>query len=107
MAGIGIYHNILLYKIFAGISLLNSVGSLHYIFKRQLKAREWILAHLGNIFGAGIATYTAFFAFGGSRLFAQYLTGSLMVVPWILPSIIGIAASVVLTKKYRNKYRVC
>ena len=103
---LGTEQDILLLKIFAGLSIFNSVGMLYYIYKPTLKSREWVIAHLGNIVGAGIGAYTAFFAFGGSRLFAHMLSGNLMVIPWVLPGIVGIAGSIYLTKKYRKQFRV-
>lgn len=106
VAVIGFAQNILLFKIFSILSIVSSIGMLHYIFKPNLKPREWIIAHLGNIIGAGIAAYTAFFAFGGSRLFAAFLSGNLQVIPWVLPGIIGTIASIHLTKKYRKKFSV-
>ena len=98
--------DILLLRIFSILSIVSSAGMLYYIFKPQIKKREWILAHLGNIIGAGIGAYTAFFAFGGSRLFASLLTGDLMVLPWILPGIIGTFGSMYLSKKYRRQFSI-
>ncbi len=106
MAVIGFKFEILLFEIFAALCIFNSIGMLYYIYKPAIKNREWIIVHLGNILGAGIATYTAFLSFGGRRLLAEVLTGSLMILPWILPSIIGVTASIYLTKKYRNQYRI-
>jgi hypothetical protein len=102
----GVNENILLFQIFAAVSIFNSVGMLHYIFKSTLKNREWLIAHLGNIIGAGIGSYTAFFAFGGRKIFAELLTGNWQVVPWILPAIIGVSATIYLDRKYRRQYRV-
>jgi hypothetical protein len=106
MAIVGFNFDILLFEIFAALCIANSIGMLYYIFKKTIKKREWIIVHLGNILGAGIGTYTAFFAFGGSRLLGHLLTGDLMILPWILPSIIGVSASIYLTKKYRQQYQV-
>lgn len=106
MGWIGIQQDVMLFKIFAALCVFISISSFHYIFKKNLKTREWILAHLGNIIGAGIGTYTAFFAFGGRRLFAEILTGNMQIIPWILPGVIGITASIILTRKYEKQYRV-
>ncbi|TQV89251.1 hypothetical protein [Aliikangiella coralliicola] len=103
---IGFSEQLLLLQIFSVLSVLNSIGMLHYIYKSNLKQREWIIAHLGNILGAGIGAYTAFFAFGGSRLFSEILTGNLQVIPWIAPGVIGVVSSIYLTKKYQQQFRV-
>ncbi len=106
MGWIGIQQDAMLFKIFSALCVFISISSFRYIFKKKLKTREWVLAHLGNIIGAGIGTYTAFFAFGGRRLFAEILTGNMQIIPWILPGVIGITASVILTRKYEKQYRV-
>lgn len=106
VGGLGYINNITLLKVFASLCVLNAIGMLHYIFKAKIKQREWVLVHLRNILGAGIATYTAFFAFGGKQLFAGLLTGELEIVPWILPSIVGVSAITYLTKKYRRQLKV-
>jgi len=102
----GIMHNILLFQIFASLSVFNSLGLLRYIFKSHLQKREWIIEHLGNIIGSGIGAYTAFFAFGGRRLFEQLLTGNLQVIPWVIPGVVGVVSTIYLAKKYRKQYRV-
>ncbi|MGI9294089.1 MAG: hypothetical protein ACR2PS_08920, partial [Pseudomonadales bacterium] len=90
---IGIQNGVLLFMIFSLVAMGSSTAMLRYSFKKHLKAREWIIEHMGNIIGAGIASYTAFFAFGGSRLFAELLQGNLSVIPWVLPGIAGGVAS--------------
>lgn len=61
---------------------------------------NWYKDHLSGLIVGGIAAYTAFFAFGGRALFASVLTESLMVIPWIAPSVIG---SVVI-RWYKRQY---
>ena len=102
----GLEESIILFNVFGGISFFTSLGMIRYIFKTQLKQREWLIEHLGSIFGAGIGAYTAFFAFGGRKIFSLFLSGNLQVVPWILPCVVGIAASIYFSKKYRKQYRV-
>lgn len=106
VGALGISRSNLLFQIFAGICIINAVGMTHYIYKSTLQSREWIIAHLGNIFGAGIGAYTAFFAFGGRRFFSEILAGNLQIIPWVLPAIIGILATRIYTVKYRKQFRV-
>jgi hypothetical protein len=103
---IGFSHSNTLFMIFSGICIINSIGMTYYIFKPKLKPREWIIAHLGNIFGAGIGAYTAFFAFGGRRFLSEIFVGNLQIIPWVLPAIIGLVATQIYTKKYKNLYKV-
>ncbi len=106
---VGIVGIIIIQPLFIMFSLLSiaiSYGLLKYIFKKEIKQREWIIEHMGNILGVGIATYTAFFAFGGLRFFRQIFGSGLQIIPWVLPSIIGVLAIIYFSKKYRKKYRV-
>ena len=64
----------------------------------------WFYSHLGSMLGGGIAFHTAFIVFGAQRLWAYELAGPLAIVPWILPTVIGIPAIVVWTRYYRRKF---
>jgi len=50
----------------------------------------------------GIAAYTAFFAFGGATFFGNLFDGYAMIIPWILPTIMGVG----LIKWYKRKLNV-
>ena len=65
---------------------------------------SWFYSHLGSMLGGGIAFHTAFIVFGAQRLWACELAGPLAIVPWILPTVIGIPAIVVWTRYYRRKF---
>ncbi|MBV1909975.1 MAG: DUF2306 domain-containing protein [Kangiellaceae bacterium] len=96
----------ILFGIFSILSIVSSIGLMRYIYKKELKPREWLIEHLGNIIGSGIGAYTAFFAFGGRRLFSDIFVGQMQLIPWILPGIVGAIASIYLAKKYRKVYRI-
>ena len=95
-----------LFIVFSILCIVSSGNLFFYVFKKSIKKREWLIEHLGNIIGAGIGAYTAFFAFGGRRFLAEIFTGQLQVVPWILPGVVGGMAIAYLSKKYRVQYRV-
>ena len=65
---------------------------------------EWFYEHMGSMLGGGIAFHTAFIVFGAQRLWAYELAGPLAIVPWILPTVVGIPAIVVWTRYYRRKF---
>ncbi len=65
---------------------------------------EWFYEHMGSMLGGGIAFHTAFAVFGAQRLWAYELAGPLAIVPWILPTLVGIPAIVVWTRYYRRKF---
>lgn len=84
--------------IFTGRSMLRLM--------RDPRARpmSWFYSHLGSMLGGGIAFHTAFAVFGAQSLWAWELEGPLAVVPWILPTVVGIPAIVVWTRYYRHRF---
>ena len=59
---------------------------------------------MGSMLGGGIAFHTAFAVFGAPRLWAYEIAGPLAVLPWILPTVIGIPTIAVWTRRYRRKF---
>ena len=104
LTGIAIKDSTVLFGVFAGIALFTSISNLWYYFKSKIKRFEWVIEHLGGAFGGGIAAHTAFFVFGANRWIGDIFTGQLRLVPWILPSVIGVTAIVVVGNYYRRKY---
>lgn len=66
---------------------------------------QWMISHMGSMIGAGIGSYTAFFVFGGSRLFTELLTGQWGLIPWELLGTTGGLTIAILSRKYRLKYK--
>lgn len=90
----GFQFNMPLVIVFAGISLITCFGILSYLYTKTVSANRWLIEHASAMIGSGIAAYTAFFAFGGRALFAELLTGHWMMLPWLLPSLIGVPATI-------------
>ncbi len=97
----GVIHWQILLMIFAGISLVFSVGLYRDGLVEAPDAKERMRMHLGSMIGSGIGAHTAFFAFGGSRFLSEILTGQWQVIPWVLPAIIGTLAIRRLEKRYQ------
>ena len=59
--------------------------------------------HIQGTIISGIAAYTAFFAFGGSRILIEvlHMHHQWMMVPWILPTLLGVAYSRYMKRKFR------
>lgn len=95
-----------LFIVFSILCIISSGNLFFYVFKKNIKKREWLIEHLGNIIGAGIGAYTAFFAFGGRRFLAEIFTGQLQVLPWVLPGVVGGIAIAYLSRRYRVQYKV-
>ena len=98
---IGFDRGQVLLMVFGGIGSAGSIGMFRDTWRDLRSRNERIAAHLNALIGTGIGAYTAFFAFGGSRLFADLLPGQWQVVPWVLPSVIGTIAIRRRMKRYR------
>lgn len=102
---IGAQRGMFLLMIFGGISVIAAIGMIRESLPDRLNRSERLVAHLGGLIGSGIGAYTAFFAFGGSRLFAELLPGQWQVIAWVIAPIIGTIAISVLTRRYRRPRR--
>ena len=86
------------------IGLLTGRGMLWLMRRPGAQHMGWFYSHMGSMLGGGIAFHTAFIVFGAQRLWAYELAGPLAVVPWLLPTVIGIPAIVIWTGYYRRKF---
>lgn len=84
--------------IFTGSSLLR------YMQNPGARRMGWLHSHLGSMLGGGIAFHTAFAVFGVQRVIAFALPGTLAVLPWLLPTIVGVPAIIVWSRHYRRKF---
>ena len=82
------------------IGLLQGRGILRYVSRPAASPRAWLVEHLSAMLAAGIAFHTAFAVFGATRFFGLTLTGPLAVLPWILPALLGIPATILWSRKY-------
>ena len=64
----------------------------------------WYYAHLGNMIGAGIAFHTAFMVFGANRFVSMDLPGFWQLVPWVLPTAIGLPIQYRLERTQRRRF---
>jgi hypothetical protein len=65
---------------------------------------QWWYRHMEYMLTTGIAFHTAFLVFGVTRIFGSLLTGYYAVLPWILPSVIGVPAILFWVAWYRRKF---
>ena len=86
------------------IGLFTGSSMLRLMRNPGARHMGWFYSHLGSMLGGGIAFHTAFIVFGAQRLWAYELAGPLAVVPWILPTVVGIPAIVAWTRYYRRKF---
>jgi hypothetical protein len=86
------------------LGILGGIGALKYARRPPPNRMSWWYEHMGSMLGTGVAFHTAFLVFGARQLFGLRGDGLLAVVPWILPSAIGIPAIVIWTNYYRRRF---
>ncbi len=86
------------------IGPLIGVGNLRYLLRGPQSRMHWWYEHLGSMIGTGIAGYTAFLVFGGSRLFPSLARSQLYTLFWVLPSLIGVPVIFMTIAYYQRKF---
>lgn len=76
------------------------------IFMSKAKAMQKetrLKMHIQGTIISGIAAYTAFFAFGGSRILIEqlHMHHQWMVIPWVLPTLLGVTYSRYMKRRWR------
>jgi hypothetical protein len=94
--------NAMLLYALSPLGIVNGVGMLKLYHRAQDDPKTWLYEHLGAMLGAGIAFHTAFAVFGVNQLLDFQLPGLLALIPWLLPTALGIPAIVLWTRHYRR-----
>ena len=103
----GVRSGTILFSIFGGFQVVTGISNLRYVFRAEVRPREWWVQHLSGLIGSGIGAYTAFTVFGGRRFFEQIFSSnfeSLAIFLWIGPGVIGGIAIALLSSHYRKKF---
>lgn len=102
---LGIVHDSTLLLVLSPIGFLDGFAFFKLVRKPSHDRMYWWFEHFGGMIGTGIAAHTAFLVFGASRLWPQMRAEGLIgIIPWIAPTIIGIAAAAWLDKHYRRRF---
>jgi hypothetical protein len=104
MLALGIALRQAVFAALSPIGLLMGVGQLQFARKPYPTPMAWWYEHMGAMIGGGIAFHTAFLVLGAARLFGFQLTGASTAILWILPSIVGIPATAIWVRYYRQKF---
>jgi uncharacterized membrane protein len=86
--------------LFFGLLGLPAIRDILMTRKKAMSKETRLKMHIQGMIISGIAAYTAFFAFGGSRLLSGILNEQLMILPWIAPTILGVFYSRYMKRKY-------
>lgn len=79
-------------------------ANLRYLLRGPQTRMHWWYEHLGSMVGTGIAGYTAFLVFGGSRLFPLLARSQMRTVFWVLPTLIGVPVIFATVTYYQRKF---
>lgn len=104
---VGINTGTILFMIFGPLQIAGGISHFRYIFREEIRPKEWWIQHLSGLIGSGIGAYTAFAVFGGRRLFEEIFASnfeSYSVFLWITPGIVGTIAINILSRKYATKF---
>ncbi len=93
--------HVLMY-IFGGLGL-TTVPEIKRGLKGKTRKRNFMQEHAIGMTTTAIAAYTAFFAFGGRNFMGDIFTGNWMIIPWVLPGVLGTVANFYFGKKYATK----
>ncbi len=85
------------------VGLLGVKGDLSYILRPRPTRMAWWYKHMENMIGVGIAFHTAFLVFGSNRLIGFSLPGAWALLPWVVPSAIGIPATHLWVRYYKRR----
>ena len=86
------------------IGFLTGRGNLRFARQPYASRMAWWYEHMGSMLGGGIAFHTAFLVIGAGRLLGAQLTGFGAVIPWVLPSLVGIPATAIWVGSYRRLF---
>lgn len=86
------------------IGLIIGRNVFRYVYRRPPEKMAWWYAHMGAMFGAGIAFHTAFLVFGSREVLDMSILGPFNWVPRVAPGIIGVFGGDYWKKFYRRKF---
>jgi hypothetical protein len=93
---------------FIGMSSVGFIvggGNLSYLLRGPQSKMHWWYEHLSSMIATGIAGYTAFLVFGGSRLFPALSRTQFYALVWILPTLIGVPVIFAAVAYYQRKFQ--
>ena len=95
------------YILLIGLGLFGAFDAhcgVRYLRSDAFQDRAWWFKHMECMLGSGIAFHTAFLVFGFSRLSGIQAEGWVQLVPWLLPTAIGVPATSVWVRYYRKQF---
>lgn len=85
-----------------GLSLLDFFGH-HQFINRPETRKHPILTHIECMIGCGIAFHTAALITIANNVLKLQLPGALSLLPWLVPTLVGIPATAIVCAKWAKK----
>ncbi|MBA3887084.1 MAG: hypothetical protein H0X67_15345 [Acidobacteria bacterium] len=105
LLGFGIWMRQPVFMALSPIGVLAGWGHLQFARRPYPSRMAWWYEHMGSMMGGGVAFHTAFMVLGAGRLLGISTDGTWAVLPWLMPTIIGIPAGTIWVRYYRRKFR--
>jgi hypothetical protein len=86
------------------IGLVIAVGFLDYVRRPERFRQGWWYAHMGAMIGGGIAVHTAFGVFVVSRWLMPGVRGPAALLPWLLPTVVGVPLLILSIRRARRRF---
>jgi hypothetical protein len=86
------------------IGFLVGPSNLRFARRPYPTPMAWWYEHMESMLGGGVAFHTAFLVLGAGRLFGISLDGPAAIVPWLMPTVIGVPATAIWVGYYRRKF---
>lgn len=80
-------------------------GQWQFLARPAITKQNWWYKHMEYMLTCGIAFHTAFMVFGLSRIAPDALSGYWQLVPWFLPTVVGVPAMRIWINYYRRRFR--
>lgn len=88
-----------------GIGFYAAADEARFLANPAVTPMNWWYKHMEYMLTCGIAFHTAFLVFGLTRVAPDALSGYWQLVPWLLPTAVGVPATSVWVGCYRRKFR--
>ena len=88
-----------------GVLGVSNVFELIRSFKNNVEV-QWLNAHLSCLCITGIAAHTAFFVFGASSFIEKIFASYWLILPWCLPTVIGVIGIAFANRRFNASKKV-
>ena len=101
----GLLRGDLLMLVFGALGSRSGWSDLRYLGRPQHERDAWLMRHIDGMLGAAIAALTAFSVFNADRMLGAAIPPGWQFLPWVLPTLLGVPATMLLKARHRRSRR--